>query len=161
IVSFHFGLPEDVLLDRVKATGAKILSSATTVAEARWLEAKGCDAIIAQGFEAGGHRGLFLSDDLATQVGTMALVPHVGRAVAGPGLRGRRLFRRAGGGSSAGARRPGRAGRPRLSAHARGEGVRAAQTGSARQQPQRGYGVDKPVHRAPGAWHRQPGDARG
>jgi nitronate monooxygenase len=84
IVSFHFGLPEDPLLDRVKATGAKILSSATTVAEARWLEDRGCDAIIAQGFEAGGHRGMFLSDDLATQVGTMALVPQVVDAVSVP-----------------------------------------------------------------------------
>jgi nitronate monooxygenase len=84
VVSFHFGLPEEALLARVKATGAKVLSSATTVAEARWLEAKGCDAIIAQGFEAGGHRGTFLSDDLATQVGTMALVPQVVDAVSVP-----------------------------------------------------------------------------
>jgi len=81
IVSFHFGLPKPDLLDRVKATGAKILSSATTVAEAVWLEQHGCDAIIAQGFEAGGHRGIFLSDDLSTQIGTMALVPQVVDAV--------------------------------------------------------------------------------
>jgi nitronate monooxygenase len=84
IVSFHFGLPEDALIERVKATGAKVLSSATTVAEARWLEKKGCDAIIAQGFEAGGHRGIFLSDDLGTQLGTMALVPQVVDAVSVP-----------------------------------------------------------------------------
>lgn len=84
IVSFHFGLPEATLLDRVKATGAKILSSATTVAEARWLEDRGCDAIIAQGVEAGGHRGMFLTDDIATQVGTMALVPQVADAVKVP-----------------------------------------------------------------------------
>lgn len=84
IVSFHFGLPEPRLLDRVKATGAKILSSATTVAEARWLEDHGCDAIIAQGFEAGGHRGIFLSDDLSTQMGTFALVPQVADAVKVP-----------------------------------------------------------------------------
>jgi nitronate monooxygenase len=45
------------------------------VKEAAWLEQKGCDAIIAQGFEAGGHRGTFLSDTIATQVGAMALVP--------------------------------------------------------------------------------------
>src|SRR5690606_17343968 len=70
VVSFHFGLPEKALLDRVKAAGAKIVSSATTVAEAVWLEDHGCDAIIAQGAEAGGHRGNFLSDDMATQVGT-------------------------------------------------------------------------------------------
>lgn len=81
IVSFHFGLPETELLDRVRKTGAKILSSATTVAEARWLEDHGCDAIIAQGLEAGGHRGLFLSDDISIQLGTFALVPQVVDAV--------------------------------------------------------------------------------
>lgn len=84
VVSFHFGLPEPVLLDRVKAAGAKVLSSATTVAEARWLAERGCDAIIAQGFEAGGHRGMFLVEDIATQIGTMALVPQVADAVAVP-----------------------------------------------------------------------------
>jgi nitronate monooxygenase len=84
IVSFHFGLPEPALLERVRATGAKIVSSATTVEEARWLEARGCDVIIAQGFEAGGHRGIFLTDDIATQVGTMALVPQVVDAVRVP-----------------------------------------------------------------------------
>jgi nitronate monooxygenase len=77
VVSFHFGLPEKSLVARVKATGAKILSSATTVEEARWLEARGCDAIVAQGIEAGGHRGMFLSDDLSTQIGTLSLVPQV------------------------------------------------------------------------------------
>jgi nitronate monooxygenase len=81
VVSFHFGLPEKALVDRVKATGAKILSSATTVAEACWLEERGCDAIIAQGFEAGGHRGMFLDKDVSTQVGTMALVPQIADAV--------------------------------------------------------------------------------
>ena len=81
IVSFHFGLPPDHLLERAKKRGAKILSSATTVDEARWLEAKGVDAVIAQGLEAGGHRGIFLSDDLTTQVGTMALLPQIIRAV--------------------------------------------------------------------------------
>ncbi|MBV4485121.1 nitronate monooxygenase family protein [Pseudomonas sp. SWRI153] len=84
VVSFHFGLPEKSLLDRVKATGAKILSSATTVEEALWLEQHGCDAIIAMGYEAGGHRGMFLSDDLGTQVGTFALVPQVVDAVKVP-----------------------------------------------------------------------------
>ncbi|MCK9192555.1 MAG: nitronate monooxygenase, partial [Nevskia sp.] len=77
VVSFHFGLPAPALLERVKATGAKVLSSATTVREAVWLEARGCDAIIAQGVEAGGHRGMFLSDDISTQLGTMALVPQI------------------------------------------------------------------------------------
>ncbi|WP_456022523.1 NAD(P)H-dependent flavin oxidoreductase [Pseudomonas protegens] len=81
VVSFHFGLPEQSLLDRVKATGAKILSSATTVDEAIWLEQHGCDAIIAMGYEAGGHRGMFLSDELSGQVGTFALVPQVVDAV--------------------------------------------------------------------------------
>jgi nitronate monooxygenase len=61
-----------------------VLSSATTVAEARWLEAHGVDAVIAQGFEAGGHRGMFLTDNLATQVGTFALVPQVVDAVKVP-----------------------------------------------------------------------------
>lgn len=84
VVSFHFGLPEKSLLDRVKATGAKILSSATTVEEAIWLEQHGCDAIIAMGSEAGGHRGMFLSDDLSSQIGTFALVPQVVDAVKVP-----------------------------------------------------------------------------
>jgi nitronate monooxygenase len=77
VVSFHFGLPEEPLLARVKATGAVVLSSATTVAEGRWLAERGCDAVIAQGYEAGGHRGNFLTDDMATQPGTMALVPQL------------------------------------------------------------------------------------
>ena len=84
VVSFHFGLPEPALLDRVRATGAKIVSSATTVEEAVWLEAHGCDAVIAQGAEAGGHRGMFLTDRVDTQVGTLALVPQVVDAVALP-----------------------------------------------------------------------------
>jgi len=77
VVSFHFGLPSDELLTRVRRWGAKVISSATTVEEARWLETRGVDAIIAQGFEAGGHRGMFLSDDIATQVGTFALIPRI------------------------------------------------------------------------------------
>jgi len=81
VVSFHFGLPSADLLARVRALGAKILSSATTVEEARWLEAQGVDAIIAQGLEAGGHRGIFLSEDLSTQIGTFALLPQIVREV--------------------------------------------------------------------------------
>ena len=81
IVSFHFGLPPDDLLKRVRATGAKIISSATTVAEARWLEERSCDAVIATGSEAGGHRGMFLTEDVTQQVGTFALVPQVVDAV--------------------------------------------------------------------------------
>lgn len=84
VVSFHFGLPAPELLARVKRWGAKVLSSATTVDEARWLEGHGVDAIIAQGNEAGGHRGMFLTNDLSTQVGTLALVPQVVRAVSVP-----------------------------------------------------------------------------
>jgi nitronate monooxygenase len=81
VVSFHFGLPSAELLARVRTWGAKILASATTVEEARWLEAHGVDAIIAQGAEAGGHRGIFLSGDLTSQVGTIALLPQMVRAV--------------------------------------------------------------------------------
>ena len=84
VVSFHFGLPEPALLVRVKGWGAKVLSSATTVDEARWLEAHGVDAVIAQGLEAGGHRGHFLSHDLSEQMGTMALLPQVVQAVKVP-----------------------------------------------------------------------------
>lgn len=81
VVSFHFGLPAPELLERVRRWGAKVLCSATTVEEALWLESHGVDAVIAQGLEAGGHRGNFLSEDLSTQVGTFALVPQIVRAV--------------------------------------------------------------------------------
>ncbi len=81
VVSFHFGLPSPELVARVKAWGTTILSSATTVDEALWLQARGADAVIAQGLEAGGHRGIFLSEDLTTQAGTMALLPQIVRAV--------------------------------------------------------------------------------
>ncbi len=84
VVSFHFGLPSAQLLSRVKAAGALILSSATTVAEARWLEDHGADAIIAQGREAGGHRGMFLSDDIEAQPGLISLLPQVRDAVRVP-----------------------------------------------------------------------------
>lgn len=84
VVSFHFGLPAAELLARVRSWGARILSSATTIEEARWLEAHGADAIIAQGLEAGGHRGMFLSSDLGTQIGTFALVPQIVKAVKVP-----------------------------------------------------------------------------
>ena len=77
VVSFHFGLPSRELLAQVTRTGSKILSSATTVDEAVWLETHGADAIIAQGLEAGGHRGMFLTEELTTQVGTLALVPQI------------------------------------------------------------------------------------
>ncbi len=84
IVSFHFGLPDKSLFDRVKTAGCKVIASATTVAEAGWLEENGCDAIIAQGYEAGGHRGMFLTDEIANQAGTFALVPQIVDAVKVP-----------------------------------------------------------------------------
>ncbi len=84
VVSFHFGLPGEDLLARVRSWGSQIWSSATTVAEAKWLEQKGVQAIIAQGLEAGGHRGLFLSRDLSTQVSSLALIPQVVAAVKVP-----------------------------------------------------------------------------
>ena len=84
VVSFHFGLPAPGLLARVKGWGATVLSSATTVDEALWLEAHGADVVIAQGAEAGGHRGMFLTGDPATQVGLFALLPQVVRAVKVP-----------------------------------------------------------------------------
>ena len=77
VVSFHFGLPAPDLLRRVKSVGCRVISSATTVKEAIWLEQHGVDAVIAQGFEAGGHRGMFLTDEIAAQVGTFALVPQI------------------------------------------------------------------------------------
>lgn len=84
VVSFHFGLPADDLLARVKSWDSQVWCSATTVEEARWLEARGVDAIIAQGLEAGGHRGHFLDHDLSRQMGTFALLPQVVRAVSVP-----------------------------------------------------------------------------
>jgi len=84
VVSFHFGLPESDLLARVKQWGARVWSSATTVDEALWLQQHGADAVIAQGLEAGGHRGMFLTDDLTTQVGTLALLPQIVAAVQVP-----------------------------------------------------------------------------
>ena len=84
IVSFHFGLPAPALLHRVKSAGCKILSSATSVKEAIWLAERGADAVIAQGAEAGGHRGMFLETDVAAQVGTFALVPQIADAVKVP-----------------------------------------------------------------------------
>jgi nitronate monooxygenase len=84
VVSFHFGLPSADLLRRVKNWRSKVLASATTVEEALWLEEHGADAIIAQGIEAGGHRGIFLSQDLSTQLGTFTLLPQIARAVRVP-----------------------------------------------------------------------------
>lgn len=84
VVSFHFGLPSAALMARVKSWGSTVLSSATTVEEALWLQNHGADAIIAQGLEAGGHRGMFLTDDITTQMGTFALLRQVVHAVQVP-----------------------------------------------------------------------------
>lgn len=84
VVSFHFGLPAPDLLARVKSWGSLVLSSATTVQEALWLQARGVDAVIAQGLEAGGHRGMFLTEDISTQMGTFALLPQIVQAVQVP-----------------------------------------------------------------------------
>jgi nitronate monooxygenase len=84
VVSFHFGLPAPALVDRLKRHGIRILSTATSVAEAKWLAARGCDAIIAQGSEAGGHRGMFLEASITTQTGLFALLPQVADAVSVP-----------------------------------------------------------------------------
>ena len=81
VVSFHFGLPAAWIVRRLKDVGISVISSATTVAEAVWLQDAGCDAIIAQGLEAGGHRGMFLTEDVQTQIGTFALVPQIVDAV--------------------------------------------------------------------------------
>jgi nitronate monooxygenase len=84
VVSFHFGLPEAALVDRVRTSGCTVIASATTVKEAIWLEEHGVDAIIAQGAEAGGHRGMFLTENICEQPGTFALVPQVVDAVKVP-----------------------------------------------------------------------------
>ena len=84
VVSFHFGLPAPELLAQVKRWGALVLSSATTLPEALWLEEHGADAVIAQGLEAGGHRGNFLSMDISEQMGTFALLPQIAATVRVP-----------------------------------------------------------------------------
>lgn len=100
VVSFHFGLPEPRLLNYVKSWGSLVISSATTVEEALWLQAQGVDAVIAQGLEAGGHRGHFLSEDLTRQMGTFALVPQLVKVldvqvIAAGGIAGRHAARAA------------------------------------------------------------------
>ena len=84
VVSFHFGLPKAQWVQQIKDWGVQIWSSATTVQEAQWLEQQGVDAIIAQGLEAGGHRGMFLTEDLSTQLGTLSLLPQLVKAVSLP-----------------------------------------------------------------------------
>lgn len=84
VVSFHFGLPDEGLLARVRATGAIIIGNATTLEEARWLEQRGVDAIIAQGFEAGGHTGRFLGSSPEEALGLFALLPQIVDVVSVP-----------------------------------------------------------------------------
>jgi nitronate monooxygenase len=84
VISFHFGLPPAPLYEKLRREKLVVISSATTVAEARWLSERGVDAVIAQGYEAGGHRGMFLTDNVASQVGTFALVPQIVDAVKVP-----------------------------------------------------------------------------
>lgn len=88
VVSFHFGLPAPHLLDRIRAWRPVVMSSATTVAEAVWLAERGVDVVIAQGVEAGGHRGHFLTGnrDLTGQRPTLQLVAAIVDAVARPVL---------------------------------------------------------------------------
>jgi hypothetical protein len=159
VVSFHFGLPAPALVQRVKAWGARVLSSATTVEEALWLEAHGADAIIAQGLEAGGHRGMFLTDDPDDPDGHLgAVAPDPARRERA-GHRRRRHHGRGRRGGRHGAGRRGRAGRHGLPAvhgghHQPDPPCRAAKR---RRPPHR---ADQRLHRPPGARHRQPGDAR-
>ncbi len=88
VVSFHFGLPAPHLVDRLKTMGCQVMSSATTVQEARWLEDNGADVVIAQGLEAGGHRGTFLSyrssESPASDIPVIALIREVAGAVSIP-----------------------------------------------------------------------------
>ena len=159
VVSFHFGLPPAPLLERVRRSGAFVLSSATTVDEARWLEAHGVDAVIAQGLEAGGHRGHFLSDELSRQLGTFALLPQIKRAVRVPVIA-------AGGIADA----EGVAAAMALGA----DGVQigtayllcpeattsAVHRAALQTRSSSAHRIDQPVHRPAGARHRQPRDAR-
>ena len=79
VVSFHFGLPASHLMGRLHETGAKIIATATTVAEAVFLEKNGCDAVIAQSQDAGGHQGMFLQTDIPDRLSTLELVARFAR----------------------------------------------------------------------------------
>jgi len=158
VMSFHFGLPPKTLLARVKSWGSRVLASATTVDEALWLQAHGADAIIAQGLEAGGHRGIFLNGDLSTQMGTMALLPQIVQAVQVPVIAAGGIADAAG------------------VAAAMALGASAVQIGTAIcavrkprhrpctaqhfKAPSPPYSAHHPVHRATCTRHREPADAR-
>ena len=159
IVSFHFGLPDPALLKRVKAAGCIVMSSATIVREAIWLEENGADVIIAQGAEAGGHRGMFLTDNIAEQPGTFALVPQVVDAVKVPVIAAGGI---ADGRGIAAAFALGAAGvqiGTRLSALPGIQGDRAGARGAG-AGPRRFHRHHQCHDRASGARGRQPGDAR-
>ena len=143
VVSFHFGLPDAALLARVKGWGSKVMSTATTVEEAKWLEAHGVDAIIAQGLEAGGHRGMFLTEDVTTQVATLPLVAQVVKAVRVPVI-------------AAGGIADARGVRAAMALGAAGVQVGTAFLCGGRAA----YGAHQRLHRPPGARHRQSRDPR-
>ena len=159
VVSFHFGLPEPALLRRVKAAGCVIISSATTVAEARWLEGRGVDAVIAQGYEAGGHRGIFLGDDIADASRHFRACSANRRCREGSGHRRRRRRRCARYRGGVRARRRRRADRLRLSLVPRSEDFEAASR-RAQNRGRTGHRFDQSDDRPPGARDHQPGDAR-
>ena len=159
VVSFHFGLPAPDLLARARSCGAKILSSATTVDEARWLEAHGVDAVIAQGLEAGGHRGIFLSQDLGTQIGTFALVPQIVRAVKNPGYRCGRHCGREGRGGCHGTRRDRRANRHGLPV-VRGSHHKCSAPRIAEERRRPRHRAHQSLHREAHTWNREPPDER-
>jgi len=150
VVSFHFGLPDQALLRRVKAAGCLVMGSATIVREAIWLEENGADVIIAQGAEAGGHRGMFLTENIAEQPGTFALVPQVVDAVQVP-VRDRGRVRTGGGRC---------ADRQRLSAL---PGIQSERAGTCRAGAgaRRFHRHHQRHDRAAGARRSQSGNARG
>ena len=149
VVSFHFGLPARHWFERVKRAGCKIICSATTRREALCLAERGVDAIIAQGAEAGGHRGMFLETDVATQIGTFALVQQIVEAVKVPviaagGIGDAQQHRR-----GLRARRGRRADRHGLSPLPRGHDLGAAPGGAGRARPRDGH--RRCAERTPGA----------
>jgi nitronate monooxygenase len=158
VVSFHFGLPSPELLARVRGWGSKVLASATTVDEALWLEARGVDAIIAQGLEAGGHRGIFLSDDLTTRSAPSPVAADRGRS-AHAGDRGRRHRRRTRRRRrDAPGLQPVCSWAPPTCCAPRRPPARASRRAAKRGRPP--YCVDETIHRSAGTRHRQPLDAR-
>lgn len=84
VVSFTFGLPEAEVISKLKAKGIKVIGTATSVKEAILLDRAGMDAIVAQGIEAGGHRGSFIADEPLPQIGLISLIPQVVDTVSVP-----------------------------------------------------------------------------